>query len=78
MRIISFFLFAFIFFNLNSLSADSDNFCSKCDKFRDYHKKNPSKYEFYEDYLKDVDEGLVDPNEKPTVYDFLPNDEDLQ
>jgi hypothetical protein len=38
------------------LSAD-DNFCRKCQVMRDYHAKNPSKYEYYDDYLKDLEEN---------------------
>lgn len=38
-----------------SLQAD-DNFCRKCQVLREYHSKNPSKYKYYDDYLKDVEE----------------------
>lgn len=46
-----------IFFASSSfyLNAD-DNFCRKCQVMRDYHAKNPSKYEYYDDYLKDLEE----------------------
>ena len=49
-------LFTVIFASsLFSLNAD-DNFCRKCQVMRDYHAKNPSKYEYYDDYLKDLEE----------------------
>ena len=41
--------------SLFSLQAN-DNFCRKCQVLREYHSKNPSKYEYYDDYLKDLDE----------------------
>jgi hypothetical protein len=31
--------------------------CKKCQLVREFNKENPSKYEFYEDYLKDKKEG---------------------
>ncbi len=34
-----------------------DNFCRKCQVLREYHKKNPSKYTYYDDYLKDLKEN---------------------
>ncbi|NGX42214.1 MAG: hypothetical protein K940chlam7_00491 [Chlamydiae bacterium] len=37
-----------------------DNFCHKCEVLREYHSKNPSKYEFYDDYLKDLEEKGAD------------------
>lgn len=49
-----------------------DNFCRKCQVMRDYHEKNPSKYEYYDDYLKDVEENgeeSVNPN-----FEDLPDD----
>ena len=46
---------AFTTSTLFSLQAD-DNFCRKCQVLRDYHSKNPSKYEYYDDYLKDLEE----------------------
>ena len=36
-------------FCLTSLQGD-DNFCRKCNALREYHKNNPSKYEYYDEY----------------------------
>ena len=33
-----------------------DNFCRKCQVLREYHEQNPSKYTYYDDYLKDLSE----------------------
>ena len=41
------------------LNAD-DNFCTKCKVLQEYHRENPSKYKYYEDYLKDVEEKGAD------------------
>lgn len=47
-----------LFFSLTSLFLHADdNFCRKCQVMRDYHAKNPSKYEYYDDYLKDLEEN---------------------
>ncbi|CCB92216.1 putative uncharacterized protein [Waddlia chondrophila 2032/99] len=54
---------AFFSSALFSLQAD-DNFCRKCQVLREYHEKNPSKYKYYDDYLKDLEEkgeGAVSP-----------------
>lgn len=46
------------FFSVSSLFLQADdNFCRKCQVMRDYHAKNPSKYEYYDDYLKDLEEN---------------------
>lgn len=39
----------------SSLFSD-DNFCHKCEVMKEYHAKNPSKYVYYEDYLRDLEE----------------------
>lgn len=42
-------------------------FCRKCHILREYHEKNPSKYEYYDDYLKDIEkygEEAVNPSLK--------------
>lgn len=62
------FLFLLSFFTLNA----NDNFCRKCQILNEYHKKNPSQYIYYEDYLKDVNEKgeeAVNPR-----YEDLPED----
>lgn len=51
----------------SSLSAAEGGFCRKCELMREYHKNNPSKYQFYDDYLKDLEEKgaeAVSPNEE--------------
>jgi hypothetical protein len=45
--------------SISAVQAD-DNFCRKCNVMREYHKKNPSKYTYYDDYLKDVEEKGAD------------------
>lgn len=50
----------------SSIYADG-NFCRKCEVMREYHKNNPSKYEFYDDYLKDLEEngeGALTPDQE--------------
>jgi len=42
-----------------TVEAD-DNFCRKCQVMREYHKKNPCQYEYYDDYLKDLEENGED------------------
>lgn len=43
----------------SSLWSD-DNFCRKCQVMKEYHAKNPSKYKYYDDYLKDLEEKGAD------------------
>lgn len=41
----------------SSLLWADDNFCRKCQVMNEYHQKNPCKYKYYEDYLKDLEEN---------------------
>ncbi|MFQ5729347.1 MAG: hypothetical protein ACE5GN_03195, partial [Waddliaceae bacterium] len=42
-----------------------------CEVLREYHRNNPSKYEFYDDYLKDLEEkGMEAVN--PSAEDLPP------
>lgn len=50
----AFFLMTTIFC-LKLFTLDAQNACRKCHILRDYHENHPSKYEYYEDYLKDVE-----------------------
>lgn len=34
--------------------------CKKCEQVREFNEKNKSKYEFYEDYLKDKKAGVAE------------------
>jgi len=34
----------------------SAGICTKCEKIREYNRAHPSKYTYYEDYLKDKEE----------------------
>jgi hypothetical protein len=43
-----------------SLSAEEGGHCRKCEIMRDYNSKHPSKYQYYEDYLKDLEEKGAD------------------
>lgn len=51
----------------------SGNFCTKCEKNREYNRTHPSKYTFYEDYLKDTEEN-VDEEEPNGEIDFTSSD----
>jgi len=55
-----------------ALGAGETGFCRKCETLKEYHKNNPSKYTFYEDYLKELEATGQDPN-LPTE-DELPPD----
>ena len=47
-----------------SFLAASD--CPRCDIMRDYNAKHPSKYQYYDDYLKDLKEkGAENVDVKP-------------
>jgi len=50
------FLLLFATFSQSSLPAAEGGFCRKCNIMREYHKNNPSKYKYYDDYLKDLEE----------------------
>jgi hypothetical protein len=58
LRLATFILFATVC--QLSLNAAEGGFCRKCEVMKDYYKKNPSKYKYYEDYLKEVDEKGAD------------------
>ena len=63
--------FLFIALCTSSVYSD-DDFCRKCQVMRDYHEKNPSKYEYYDDYLNALEEKgaeFVNPN-----FEDLPDD----
>lgn len=47
------------FFNA-ALFANDSNVCKKCQLVREFNKKNPSQYEYYDDYLKDKEAGLAE------------------
>jgi hypothetical protein len=47
-----------ILISLSSASYAED--CKKCVLVREFNQENPSKYEFYEDYLKDKKEGKAE------------------
>lgn len=51
-------LFA-LFISFSGLSY-AEAVCKKCQLVREYNEKNPSKYEFYEDYLKDKEAGIAE------------------
>jgi|GEM_PF-2128976 len=60
MKILSLSLFA-LFITLNGLSYAADSgICKKCQLVREYNEEHPSKYEFYDDYLKDKEAGIAD------------------
>lgn len=40
--------------------------CQKCVRTREHNKKNPGKYEYFEDYLKALKEGKETPKEEET------------
>ena len=59
-------LFLMVLFSVSSLLADEGN-CNKCRILNQYHQDHPSKYEYYDDYLKDLEEkgaDQVNPNPK--------------
>lgn len=43
-----------------SIAIAEEAGCAKCKLARDYHDKNPSKYEYYDDYLKDKAKGIAE------------------
>lgn len=49
-------------FLLSSLYAtDSEGaVCKKCQLVREFNEQHPSKYEFYDDYLKDKEDGVAE------------------
>lgn len=55
-KIALFTLFSIILVNF----AQSEEVCKKCQLVREYNDKNPSKYEFYDDYLKDKEAGIAE------------------
>ena len=80
-RLSTFILFAILCGSI-SLHAD-DNFCRKCQVLREYHQKNPSKYEFYDDYLKDLEEKgaeavNISPEDMPPEIQYIVNPEKNQ
>lgn len=48
-----------LFIGMNGLTY-AEAVCKKCQLVREYNEKNPSKYEFYEDYLKDKEAGIAE------------------
>lgn len=48
-------------FSLNLYGEEG--FCRKCHLIREYNKKNHANYDYYDDYLKDVDSGKVTPDD---------------
>lgn len=54
-----------------SLQA-AEGHCRKCEVMKDYYKDHPSKYKYYEDYLKDLEEKGADAVE-PDPKDLPPD-----
>lgn len=51
----------YLFFILLPVMAYADGgVCKKCELVREFNEKHPSKYEFYEDYLKDKKAGVAE------------------
>lgn len=53
--------------SLSTTAFAEEGFCRKCQVMREYHREHPSKYTYYEDYLKDLEEKgatAVNPSEK--------------
>ncbi len=48
-----------LFISITGLSY-AEAVCKKCQLVREFNEKNPSKYEFYEDYLKDKEAGIAE------------------
>lgn len=44
--------------------------CHKCEIVRDYNKKHPGEYEYYDDYLKNHEENVNPSLEKPSHEGF--------
>jgi hypothetical protein len=45
--------------------------CKKCDRIREYNRAHPSKYVYYDDYLKDLEEAKAEcEQEKGYTEDF--------
>jgi hypothetical protein len=69
LRLATFILFATIC--QLSLNAAEGGFCRKCEVMKDYYKKNPTKFKYYEDYLKESEEKGADSSKSS---DNLPSD----
>lgn len=49
-----------LFISLNTLTAADGGICKRCQLVNEYNLEHPSKYEFYDDYLKDKEAGIAE------------------
>ncbi len=60
MKKITLSLFTLATFINAAVYGNDSGVCKRCQLVREFNKKNPSQYEYYDDYLKDKEAGLAE------------------